>query len=72
MTLAGKSDLKVYKAKEIKGLSLFAGVETLEFTGKTKLPRAGWNNDFNKFASSIGRLPGDSTDDAATVLTNSQ
>ena len=39
---------------------------------KNEATQSGWNNDFNKFAASIGRLPGDSTDDAATALTNPQ
>ncbi len=39
---------------------------------KNEATQSGWNNDFNKFVSSIGRLPGDSTDDAATALTNPQ
>jgi prepilin-type N-terminal cleavage/methylation domain-containing protein len=37
---------------------------------KNEATQSGWNNDFNKFAAAIGRLPGDSTDDAATALTN--
>jgi prepilin-type N-terminal cleavage/methylation domain-containing protein len=39
---------------------------------KNEATQSGWNNDFNKFVSSIGRLPGDSTDGAATALTNPQ
>jgi len=39
---------------------------------KNEATQSGWNNDFNKFAASIGRLPGDSTDDSATALTNPQ
>ena len=39
---------------------------------KNEATQSGWNNDLNKFASAIGRLPGDSTDDAATALTNPQ
>lgn len=39
---------------------------------KNEATQSGWNNDFNKFAGAIGRLPGDSTDDAATALTNPQ
>jgi len=39
---------------------------------KNEATQSGWNNDFNKFAAAIGRLPGDSTDDAATALTNPQ
>ena len=39
---------------------------------KNEATQGGWNNDFNKFAASIGRLPGDSTDDAASSLTNPQ
>ena len=39
---------------------------------KNEATQSGWNNDLNKFVSSIGRLPGDSTDDAATALTNPQ
>jgi prepilin-type N-terminal cleavage/methylation domain-containing protein len=39
---------------------------------KNEATQSGWNNDFDKFAASIGRLPGDSTDDAASALTNPQ
>jgi prepilin-type N-terminal cleavage/methylation domain-containing protein len=39
---------------------------------KNEATQSGWNNDLNKFAAAIGRLPGDSTDDAATALTNPQ
>jgi prepilin-type N-terminal cleavage/methylation domain-containing protein len=39
---------------------------------KNEATQSGWGNDFSKFAASIGRLPGDSTDDAATALTNPQ
>jgi prepilin-type N-terminal cleavage/methylation domain-containing protein len=37
---------------------------------KNEATQSGWNNDPNKFAAAIGRLPGDSTDDSATALTN--
>lgn len=37
---------------------------------KNEATQTGWNNDFNKFTAAIGRLPGDSTDDAASSLTN--
>lgn len=37
---------------------------------KNEATQSGWNNDFNKFAAAIGKLPGDSTDDTATALTN--
>jgi prepilin-type N-terminal cleavage/methylation domain-containing protein len=37
---------------------------------KNEATQSGWSNDPNKFASAIGRLPGDSTDDGATALTN--
>jgi prepilin-type N-terminal cleavage/methylation domain-containing protein len=39
---------------------------------KNEATQTGWNNDFNKFTAAIGRLPGDSTDDAASSLTNPQ
>jgi hypothetical protein len=39
---------------------------------KNEATQGGWNNDFNKFAAAIGRLPGDSTDDTASSLTNPQ
>ena len=39
---------------------------------KNEATQTGWNNDFSKFAGAIGRLPGDSTYDAATALTNPQ
>jgi len=37
---------------------------------KNEATQSGWNNDPDKFAAAIGRLPGDSTDDAASALTN--
>jgi prepilin-type N-terminal cleavage/methylation domain-containing protein len=37
---------------------------------KNEATQSGWNNDPNKFAAAIGRLPGDATDDAASALTN--
>jgi prepilin-type N-terminal cleavage/methylation domain-containing protein len=39
---------------------------------KNEATQSGWNDDLNKFAAAIGRLPGDSPDDAATALTNPQ
>ena len=39
---------------------------------KNEATQSGWNNDLNKFVAAIGRLPGDSTDDTATALTNPQ
>jgi hypothetical protein len=37
---------------------------------KNEATQSGWNNDPNKFTAAIGRLPGDSTDDTASALTN--
>ena len=39
---------------------------------KNEATQSGWNDDLNKFAAAIGRLPGDSPDDAATALTSPQ
>jgi prepilin-type N-terminal cleavage/methylation domain-containing protein len=37
---------------------------------KNEATQSGYNGDLNKFIASIGRLPGDSPDDAAVALTN--